>query len=289
MTCSTTDRYSPWYASAALAQHRVFVMGVVNITPDSFFDGGCYTTSHSARDHAYALIRDGADILDLGAESSRPGADPVAPDAELERLLPVLESLSPCPVPISVDTCHAATARRALAAGATMINDITALRHDPAMGEVVAESGCPCVLMHMRGTPRTMQRAPRYNDVVSEILHFLEERIAWAESAGVRREQLWVDPGFGFGKTVAHNLTLLRELSRFGQFGLPVLIGTSNKSTIGTVLDADVDDRMEGTAATVAVSVMQGATCVRVHDVRAMTRVVRMAEAIRRGGVPEAG
>lgn len=255
-------------------------MGIVNLTPDSFFDGGRLIGPEAARDHALALVAQGADILDLGAESSRPGAAPVTSEVELERLLPVLEILRGCPVPISVDTYHAATARAALAHGATMINDISALRHDPNMAGVIAESGCPCVLMHMQGTPRNMQHAPHYNDVVEDICAFFEERIAAAEAAGIDREQLWLDPGFGFGKTVAHNLTLLRELAAFRRFGLPVLIGTSNKSTIGTVLGAEVHDRTEGTAATVAVSIMAGAHCVRVHDVKAMRRVVRMTEAI---------
>jgi len=280
------DRYAPWYAAPVSKRGRVLVMGVVNLTPDSFYDGGRYLTPRAARDHALALVRDGAHLLDLGAESSRPGAAPVDHGTEWARLGPVMEALRDCAVPLSVDTYHAATARRALAAGATLINDITALRGDPAMAEVVAASGCPCVLMHMQGAPSTMQDAPRYGDVVSEILGFFEGRIAAAEAAGIAREQLWLDPGFGFGKTVAHNLTLLRELAAFRAFGLPVLIGTSNKSTIGAVLDVGVDDRMEGTATTVAASVLNGARCVRVHDVRAMARVVRMAEAIV-GGPPE--
>ncbi|MCF6286261.1 MAG: dihydropteroate synthase [Candidatus Hydrogenedentes bacterium] len=283
MTNDTTDRYAPWYATPVVNRKHTLLMGVVNLTPDSFFDGGQLPTAQAACAHALALVRDGAHLLDLGAESSRPGAVPVDCETELQRLLPVLAQLRECSVPLSVDTCHAVTARRALAEGATMLNDISALRHDPRMAEVVAEAGCPCVLMHMQGTPRTMQAAPRYGDVVSEILRFFEERIAAAEVAGIAREQLWIDPGFGFGKSVAHNLTVLRELDAFRQFGLPVLIGTSNKSTIGTVLDAKVDDRSEGTAATVAVSVMKGAHCVRVHDVCAMGRVVRMTEAILHG------
>jgi dihydropteroate synthase len=255
-------------------------MGIVNLTPDSFFDGGRLVGPEAARDHALALVAEGADILDLGAESSRPGADPVTAEVELERLVPVLELLRDCPVPISVDTYHATTARAALAHGAAMINDISALRHDPEMADIIAATGCPCVLMHMQGTPRNMQRDPRYDNVVEEIGAFFEERIAAAEGAGIAREQIWLDPGFGFGKTVAHNLTLLRELAAFRRFGLPVLIGTSNKSTIGTVLGAEVHDRAEGTAATVAVSILAGAHCVRVHDVKAMRRVVRMTEAI---------
>jgi dihydropteroate synthase len=274
------DRYSPLYAGPVLARGSALIMGIVNLTPDSFFDGGRLNGPEAARAHALALVAEGADILDLGAESSRPGAEPVTAEEELARLLPVLELLRDCPVPISVDTYHATTARAALAHGAAMINDISALRHDPEMAGVIAEAGCPCVLMHMQGTPRNMQQDPRYDNVVEEIGAFFEERIAAAEGAGIAREQIWLDPGFGFGKTVAHNLTLLRELAAFRRFGLPVLIGTSNKSTIGTVLDAEVHDRTEGTAATVAVSIVAGAHCVRVHDVKAMRRVVRMTEAI---------
>lgn len=272
--------YSPLYASSILARGSALIMGIVNLTPDSFYDGGRLADVASARDHALSLVADGADILDLGAESSRPGAAPVTAVEEQARLLPVLEALSECPVPISVDTYHAETARAALARGAAMINDISALRHDPAMAGVIAESGCPCVLMHMQGTPRNMQRDPRYGNVVDEICAFFEERLAAAEAAGIAREQIWLDPGFGFGKTVAHNLTLLKELAAFRRFGLPVLIGTSNKSTIGAVLGTEVHDRREGTAATVAVSIVAGAHCVRVHDVKAMGRVVRMTEAI---------
>ncbi len=275
--------YRPWYAAPVRARKRVLVMGVVNLTPDSFFDGGQFDTPQRAVDHAHRLIEEGADVLDLGAESSRPGAAPLSEEEEWLRLVPVLEMLQDAPVPISVDTYHASTARRALEVGATLINDISALRHDPDMAGCMAAAGCPCVLMHMQGTPQTMQQAPAYGDVVSEIMAFFEERIDAALAAGMAREQIWLDPGFGFGKSVAHNLTVLRELATFQQFELPVLIGTSNKSTIGAVLTVDVQDRTEGTAATVAASVLHGVQCVRVHDVRAMARVVRMTEAILHG------
>lgn len=267
-------------AASVLACGRALVMGIINLTPDSFFDGGRLPDPAAAEEHALRLIEAGADILDLGAESSRPGAEPVTSAEELARLLPVLERLQACPVPISVDTYHAETARQALAHGAAMINDISALRHDPAMAEVVAEAGCPCVLMHMQGTPRDMQIDPQYDDVVAEIGSFFDKRIDTAVRAGIQRDQLWLDPGFGFGKTVAHNLRLLKELAYFRRFELPILIGTSNKSTIGAVLDLEVGERTEGTAATVAVSILHGAHCVRVHDVGRMARVVRMTEAI---------
>lgn len=266
-----------------MAMKRTQIMGVMNVTPDSFFDGGRHGEPAVARAHAEAMVRDGADWIDVGGESSRPGAAPVGPDEELQRVVPVLEALADLAVPRSIDTYRAATARAALAHGATMVNDISALRMDPAMAGVIAETGCACVLMHMQGTPETMQQAPEYGDIVSDICAFFEERIAFAIQAGIREEQIWLDPGFGFGKTVDHNLELLRRFAEFQQFGRPLLSGTSNKSTIGTVLDLPVEERMEGTAATVAVSIYNGADMVRVHDVRAMARVARMTDAIRRG------
>jgi dihydropteroate synthase len=278
---ATLNRYTPLLAPSVLARRKTLIMGIVNVTPDSFYDGGRLPDAQAACAHARALVADGADLLDIGAESSRPGADPVSPVLEMNRLLPVLDQLGDCPVPLSVDTYHAETARAALDRGATMINDISALRHDAAMAEVIAGAGCPCVLMHMQGEPRNMQANPRYNDVVEDICAFFDERIAFALDRGIAREQIWLDPGFGFGKSVAHNLTILKRLAEFQRFGLPVLIGTSNKSTIGTVLAAEVGDRLEGTAATVAVAVLAGVQSIRVHDVRAMGRVACMTEAIR--------
>ncbi|GMV93564.1 MAG: hypothetical protein AMXMBFR82_33420 [Candidatus Hydrogenedentota bacterium] len=260
--------------------HKTLVMGVINVTPDSFFDGGLLTDPDSASAYARNLIRDGADILDVGGESSRPGAAPVSPTAEQERVLPVIERVAPLGVPISVDTYHAATAKSALERGATMVNDITALRGDAAMAEVVAESCCDVVLMHMLGMPRTMQQDPRYDDVVDDICAFFEERMAFAVSRGIAENAIWLDPGFGFGKTPEHNLTMLRRLREFKRFGRPLLIGTSNKSTIGVILDVPVDDRMEGTAATVAIGIANGADAVRVHDAKRMARVARMSDAI---------
>lgn len=259
------------------------IMGVINITPDSFFSESRLHTAADADARARQMISDGADWIDIGGESSRPGADPVGLEEELRRVVPATEAVAALGVRVSVDTYRAETARQALAVGATLVNDITALRGDADMAAVVAESGCLCVLMHMRGNPRTMQDAPVYDNVVDDICAFFEERIATAEAAGILRERLWLDPGFGFGKTVDHNLEILRRLEEFQRFGLPVLIGTSNKSTIGSVLDVPVDERMEGTAATTAVAVMKGAACVRVHDVRAMARVARMTEAILHG------
>jgi dihydropteroate synthase len=260
--------------------HRTLVMGVLNVTPDSFYDGGTVTTPALALARATEMKTDGAHVLDVGGESSRPGAKPVLVELECDRVLPVVEALLPLGLPVSVDTYHAATAREALKLGAIMINDVSALRFDPEMVRVVAETGCDCVLMHMLGTPRTMQRNPQYDDVVDDIRAFFEERIEYVMRSGVSEEAIWIDPGFGFGKTVAHNLMLLRRLREFTGLGRPIVIGTSNKSTIGAVLDAPVHDRLEGTAATVAIAIANGADCVRVHDVRAMARVARMTDAI---------
>ena len=262
---------------------KTLVMGIVNVTPDSFFDGGCLADAFAVRDYGAALVCDGADILDVGGESTRPGAEPVSREEELRRVLPAVEMLRPLDVPISVDTRHAETARRALALGAVMLNDITALRGDSEMAGVIAAAGCPCVLMHMQGEPRTMQQAPRYGDVVDDIRAFFEERLDFATSAGIREEQIWLDPGFGFGKTVDQNLLLLRRLQEFHCFGRPLLLGVSNKSTLGAVLGAELNDRTEGTAAAVAFAAARGVHCVRVHDVRTITRVVRMCDAITRG------
>jgi dihydropteroate synthase len=262
-------------------------MGVLNVTPDSFSDGGHFTDVKLAILHARAMVGDGAHIVDVGGESTRPGAEPMEPHEEQRRVLPVIEQLAAEQISVSVDTYHADTARRAIVLGARMINDITALRGDPAMVEVVAEAGCAVVLMHMLGTPQTMQESPRYDDVVDDICRFFEERIRFATKMGVREDAIWLDPGFGFGKTPAHNLELLRRLAEFKKFGRPILIGTSNKSTIGTVLNLPVEERMEGTAATVAVAIANGADAVRVHDVKRMARVAKMTDAIVRGTFDE--
>lgn len=263
------------------------ILGVLNVTPDSFADGGQFADCDVAVVHARAMIADGAHIIDVGGESSRPGAAPLDPAEELRRVLPVAEHLTAEQIPFSIDTYHADTARRAIALGACMVNDITALRGDLAMAEVVAEANCPVVLMHMLGTPQTMQQSPHYDDVVDDICRFFEERIHYATKMGIREDAIWLDPGFGFGKSPAHNLELLRRLAEFTKFGRPILIGTSNKSTIGAVLNLPVDERMEGTAATVAIAIANGADAVRVHDVKRMARVAKMTDAIVRGTFDE--
>jgi dihydropteroate synthase len=257
------------------------IMGVVNVTPDSFSDGNRFVTPQRAIEHALALVEAGADIIDIGGESTRPKADPVSADEELERILPVLEGLSgKSKIPISVDTSKAKVAKQALAAGAAIINDVTGLQGDPEMARVVAQGSAGVVLMHSRGTPQEMQRDTHYDDLISEVRHFLAGSIKLARQAGVSDEQMVIDPGIGFGKDVKGNLSLLRHLAEFRTLGRPILVGTSRKSFIGTVLGRNVDERLMGTAATVAVSLMQGARIFRVHDVREMRDIVDMTQAI---------
>ncbi|HET7200981.1 MAG TPA: dihydropteroate synthase [Burkholderiales bacterium] len=243
-------------------------MGVVNVTPDSFSDGGRFHDPQAAIGRARALIGEGADILDVGAESSRPGARGVSADEELSRLMPVLEGLRDCSVPISVDTVKPEVMRAVIAAGASMINDITALSSPGAL-EAIAESDVAVCLMHMQGEPRTMQLEPRYRDVVAEVGAFLAERVARAEDAGIARERIVVDPGFGFGKTAAHNFELLRELDRLVALGLPVLAGWSRKSTLGAITGRGAEDRLAASLAAALLAVERGARIVRVHDVAA--------------------
>ena len=268
------------FPTQLLDKTRTRVMGIFNATPDSFFDGGHYREEAEMRTRMRRIMEEGADIVDIGAESSRPDASPVSLEEELRRAIPAWEAALSTGMPVSVDTCKAAVARRALQMGAAMINDISALRHDAEMREVVAEFGCLCVLMHMQGTPKTMQVSPVYKDVVSDVYDFLARRIEFALQGGIAEDRIWIDPGFGFGKTVEHNLELLRRLDIFQGLGCPIVMGTSNKSMIGAVLGAPLDDRQEGTAATVAIGITRGVHCVRVHDVKVMARVVRMCDAV---------
>lgn len=260
---------------------RTAVMGIVNVTPDSFSEGGAHLSKRSAVAHALAMCDAGADIIDVGAESTRPGAQAVDADTELRRVLPVIEALAErVAQPISIDTSKAVVAREALAAGAQIVNDVTGLSGDDNMPETVARSAAPLVVMHMRGNPRTMQRRPRYHDIIAEIAGHLRGCIDRAVKAGVKESQIVVDPGIGFGKTLDHNLEIMRRLHELRSLGRPVLVGTSRKSFIGKVLDASVDRRLWGTAATVCWAVAHGASIVRVHDVREAVDVVRMTEAM---------
>ena len=264
---------------------RCLVMGVVNVTPDSFSEQGAHASTEAAVAHALALAAEGADLLDVGGESTRPGAAYVDLPVELGRVLPVVERLAALTdVPISIDTRKATVASAALAAGASIVNDVSAGRDDPDLLTVAAEARAPVVLMHMQGTPATMQDDPCYADVVAEVEAFLAGRCAAAEAAGVARDAIVVDPGIGFGKRDEHNYALLAALPRLTRLGHPVLVGTSRKGFIGRALGgAPMDERVEGTAATVVWSVERGARIVRVHDVRQMVRTVRMTEALMAG------
>jgi len=261
---------------------RTLVMGILNVTPDSFSDGGLYDGPQAAAQRALEMVGDGADIIDIGGESTRPGAEEISTDQEIDRIGPVIEHLSGrIDVPISVDTTKARVAVAALEMGASIINDISGAAFDPEMASVVAQHRCPVVLMHIKGTPRTMQQSPTYVDLMGEIKEYLAKRISVLTAAGVDERLIILDPGFGFGKTVHQNLEMIARLHELCEIGRPILIGTSRKSTIGKVLgDLPVDERVEGTAATVALSIAQGASIVRVHDVKAMSRVSRMTDAI---------
>ncbi|HEY6639414.1 MAG TPA: dihydropteroate synthase [Nitrospiraceae bacterium] len=260
---------------------RPLLMGVVNVTPDSFFDGGRYLDAEAAVAHAVQLVEEGADLLDIGAESTRPGADSVNEAEERRRAIPVVAAVARAvTVPISIDTSKASVAHAALDAGAALVNDVTALRGDPDMADVVARTGAGIVLMHMLGTPRTMQQAPHYNDVVGEISEFFEERIRFAMTHGIVRRQIILDPGIGFGKLLMHNLMLLAQLRRFAQFDCPLLVGVSQKAFLGQIVDRSVQERQWATAAAVAMAVDRGAGILRVHDVKAMKDVVQVAAAI---------
>jgi len=263
---------------------RPLVMGILNVTPDSFTDGGRFLSLTDAVEHARTMCAEGADIIDVGGESTRPGSDCVPVDEELRRVIPVIRELAAeVAVPISIDTQKAEVAAAALDEGAQIINDVSALRTDPAMALLAARTGAPVVLMHMQGRPKTMQKDPTYGEVVSEVIAWLRQRVRCAVEAGIAREKLIVDAGFGFGKRLEHNLELLRRLHCFHELGLPLLVGTSRKSMLGHILGAPEMERLNGTLATVACAVMAGCHIVRVHDVRPALQVVKVCEAIRRG------
>jgi dihydropteroate synthase len=274
-----------WHAGGRVlvCSERTLVMGVLNVTPDSFSDGGRYLDPEAAVAHGLRLVADGADIVDVGGESTRPGADPVPAEEERRRVVPVIERLLAAhpAATISIDTRSPEVAVAALEAGACIVNDVSGGRAD-GMFDVVREAGAGMVLMHMLGEPRTMQEAPHYEDVVAEVREFLRERIESAEFAGIDPDSLCVDPGVGFGKTLEHNLSVIKHLDALSDLGRPVLIGPSRKRFIGAILDLPVEDRVEGTAGAVAWAVAHGANIVRVHDVKAIVRVVRVVDAIAR-------
>ena len=264
----------------SLPLERPLVMGVVNVTPDSFSDGGKFMDREAAVAHARRMVEEGADLVDVGAESTRPGAHAVSEDEELRRLMPVLESLADLPVPVSVDTRRVRVMRQALAAGASMINDVQALQAAGAP-EAVAASDCAVCLMHMKGDPRTMQKDPQYGDVVTEVSAFLASRIAAAQASGIARERLTVDPGFGFGKALAHNLELLRRLGELAVHGVPLLVGLSRKSMLGAITGRPAADRLAPSIAAALLAAHHGAKILRVHDVRETRDALAVWQALR--------
>lgn len=264
---------------------RTYVMGILNVTPDSFSDGGTYLRKDAAVERALEMERDGADIIDVGGESTRPGAKRLLEKEEIQRVVPVIKEIAKrVRVPVSIDTYKAAVAEAAVSAGASMINDISGLRFDPRMSSVAASREIPVVIMHMKGTPENMQKNPVYKALIPEIMDYLREGIEIAMQAGIPENRIILDPGIGFGKTVEHNLEIIRRLQEFEGLEKPVLLGHSRKSFIGRLYDdLPVTDRLEGTAAATAIGIFNGANIIRVHDVKEMVRVARVADAIRRG------
>ena len=264
-------------------KRETLVMGIVNVTPDSFSDGGKFFSPEVAISHASKLITQGADIIDIGGESTRPGAKPVSESEELKRVIPVIERIrtdNPT-ILISIDTTKASVAKYAVEAGADIINDVSGLSFDNNMTGIVESLNVPIVIMHMKGNPQNMQLNPKYKDIVNEILDFFKIKIKIAIQSGINRSMIILDPGIGFGKTVDHNFELLSRLNEFNVLELPIMIGPSRKSFIGITLDLPPEDRVEGTAAAVSAGVMNGASIVRVHDVKSMKRVVRIIEKVR--------
>lgn len=260
---------------------RTYVMGILNVTPDSFSDGGRFLDPAAALDHAVAMAAEGADFIDIGAESTRPGSRPVSAKEQLARLLPVLRKVKKrIKTPVSIDTTSAAVAQAALHEGADIVNDVSALGGDRKMATVVARAGVPCILMHMQGKPRTMQRNPEYSDLMAEVTAYLAAALKRAEEAGIERTRLLVDPGIGFGKTVAHNLEILRRLRELESLGAPVVVGPSRKRFIGEATDAPPGERLEGTIAACVLAAANGANVLRVHDVRPVVKALKLADAV---------
>jgi len=260
---------------------HVQIMGILNVTPDSFSDAGVYFSKDVAIEHALAMENEGADIIDIGAESTRPGADMVSDAEQLRRIEDIVKTLAKkLKIPISIDTSSSEVAKRCLDLGASIINDISALRKDPKLGPVIAKYNAGAVLMHMKGTPRTMQQNPQYDDLILEIIDFLRKAKAKAISCGIKEDNIIIDPGIGFGKTTEHNLSILKFLSSFKILGSPILIGTSRKSFIGDVLGLPISERAFGTAASCVIAILNGAKILRVHDVKQIKQVTALTEAI---------
>lgn len=257
-------------------------MGILNVTPDSFSEKGTLLDADAAVRRGIEMAEEGADIIDIGGESTRPGAKPVSLEDELARVIPVIEKLAPrIKIPISVDTYKSEVAGKALAAGADIVNDISGLRFDPMMAETVASLNAAAIIMHIKGTPQDMQLSPIYQSLIPEIIGYLEGSIRIAEGAGVASDRIVIDPGIGFGKTLEHNLSIMKNLEAFKALGKPILVGTSRKSFIGKITGTEVHERVIGTAATIAAGIMNGADIVRVHDVKEAVQAARMADAIR--------
>ena len=273
-----------WGDHVLKLDQRTHIMGILNVTPDSFSDGGQYFDQDKAIEHGLQMAREGADIIDVGGESTRPYAQKISMSEEMDRVIPVIEALSKeLTIPISIDTYKGEVAREALEAGASIINDISALRFDPLMASLAANSEVPSVLVHMKGSPGNMQNNPVYEDLITEIIDFLKDAVKRSIKAGIREELVIVDPGIGFGKTFDDNLKIINEFTRLESLGRPVLFGSSNKAFIGHVLDKEPHERDTGTMATVAAGVMNGAHIVRVHNVAKAFETVKMIDAIRRG------
>lgn len=272
-----------------MRRHTV-VMGILNVTPDSFSDGGRYFDSQKAIGRGLELAEEGADVIDIGGESTRPGARPLSAQEEIERVLPVIRGLRRAlSIPLSIDTYKAEVARAVLDAGADVVNDISALRFDPAMVSLIVREKVPVVLMHMQGTPQTMQTSPHYEDVLRQVKDFLSRRVAFALGAGVAPERIVIDPGIGFGKNLEHNLALLRGIPSLTSVGQPVLVGPSRKTFIGKILNLGPDDRLEGSLAAAVAAVLGGAHMIRMHDVKEAKRAITLADALRFGTSEQKG
>ena len=264
---------------------RTFLMGILNVTPDSFSDGGLYFNKEKAIAHGLRMVEEGADILDVGGESTRPGSKPLELEEELHRIIPVIESLvKEIDVPISIDTYKSKVAQKAIEAGAEIINDISGLHFDADLAQVAAKGNSPLILMHIRGTPETMQKHVQYDSLFSEILQYLKDSIQKAETAGLDPEQIIIDPGIGFGKSLDQNLLIIKNLSEFRVLGKPILLGTSRKSFIGKILNAEAEDRLEGTLSSIAIGILNGAHIIRCHDVLQAKKAIAVADAIRMAG-----
>lgn len=265
---------------------RTHIMGILNVTPDSFSDGGQYLELNKAIEHGLGMANDGADIIDVGGESTRPYSKKISTNEEIDRVIPIIEALhKELTIPISIDTYKSEVAQESLNAGASMINDISALRFDPHMASIASNAKVPLILMHMKGTPDNMQENPTYDDLISEIIEFLKDAIKRSITAGIKENLIIVDPGIGFGKTFDDNLKIIKDLFRFGSLHRPILLGTSNKSFIGHILDKEVHERDIGTMATIATGVMNGAHIVRVHNVKKAVETVKITDSIKRGQV----